>query len=179
MHFHQSIIFILLSLIHSLRKHPFVLALRRQGRFARGKRPQRRRARTNGCFRRLLDTVICKKQLPKFVFEISQLVSELGSQLISYQLVWSRVSSDNMDCPSPVTLIQHCRFEFTDSGKPGVLEQSVYVRGLRSSSLSLSVLCLPQHQLRYHLLFVPTQCSEQHFKLTSQCCSMIQSTTSI
>ena len=32
----------------SLRKHPFLLALRR-----RAKRPQRRRARKNGCFRRL------------------------------------------------------------------------------------------------------------------------------
>ena len=37
--------------IHSLRKHPFLLALRRWERF---KRPQRRRARRNGCFRRLL-----------------------------------------------------------------------------------------------------------------------------
>ena len=35
----------------SLRKHPFLLALRRWGRFA--KRPQRRRGRRNGCFRRL------------------------------------------------------------------------------------------------------------------------------
>ena len=33
----------------SLRKHPFLLALRRRGRFAR-----RRRARRNGCFRRLM-----------------------------------------------------------------------------------------------------------------------------
>ena len=42
----------------SLRKHPFLLALRRWGRFARrnlrAKRPQRRRARRKGCFRRLL-----------------------------------------------------------------------------------------------------------------------------
>ena len=37
--------------IISLRKHPFLLALRRWERFA--KRPQRRRARRNGCFRRL------------------------------------------------------------------------------------------------------------------------------
>ena len=37
----------------SLRKHPFLLALRRWGRFARRKRPQRRRARRNGCCRRL------------------------------------------------------------------------------------------------------------------------------
>ena len=36
----------------SLRKHPFLLALRRRGRFA--KRPHRRRARRNGCFRRLV-----------------------------------------------------------------------------------------------------------------------------
>ena len=36
----------------SLRKHPFLLALRRWERF-RAKRPQRRRARRNGCFRRL------------------------------------------------------------------------------------------------------------------------------
>ena len=36
----------------SLRKHPFLLALRRWGRFA--KRPKRRRARRNGCFRRLV-----------------------------------------------------------------------------------------------------------------------------
>ena len=35
----------------SLRKHPFLLALRRWGH--RAKRPQRRRARRNGCFRRL------------------------------------------------------------------------------------------------------------------------------
>ena len=35
----------------SLRKHPFLLALRRWERFA--KRPRRRRARRNGCFRRL------------------------------------------------------------------------------------------------------------------------------
>ena len=44
----------------SLRKHPFILAPRRWGRFARrnvtllhAKRPQRRRARINGRFRRL------------------------------------------------------------------------------------------------------------------------------
>ena len=42
----------------SLREHPFLLALRRWGRFRRfarrnEKRPQRRRARRNGCFRRL------------------------------------------------------------------------------------------------------------------------------
>ena len=37
----------------SLRKHPFLLALRRWGR-VRAKRPQRRRAWRNGCFRRLL-----------------------------------------------------------------------------------------------------------------------------
>ena len=36
----------------SLRKHPFLLALRRWVRFARN-RPQRRRAWRNGCFRRL------------------------------------------------------------------------------------------------------------------------------
>ena len=36
----------------SLRKHPFLLALRRRARFA--KRPHRRRARRNGCFRRLI-----------------------------------------------------------------------------------------------------------------------------
>ena len=39
--------------INSLRKHSFLLALRRWKRFARRKRPQRRRARRNGCFRRL------------------------------------------------------------------------------------------------------------------------------
>ena len=39
----------------SLRKHPFLFVLRRRGRFAkRAKRPQRRRARRNGYFRRLL-----------------------------------------------------------------------------------------------------------------------------
>ena len=37
--------------LFSRRKHPFLLALRRWGRFA--KRPQRRRAGRNGCFRRL------------------------------------------------------------------------------------------------------------------------------
>ena len=41
----------------SLRKHPFLLALRHRGRFVsfrfRAKRPHRRRARRNGCFRRL------------------------------------------------------------------------------------------------------------------------------
>ena len=43
----------------SLRKHPFLLALRRWERFARrnvfllAKRPRRRRTRRNGCFRRL------------------------------------------------------------------------------------------------------------------------------
>ena len=39
----------------SLRKHPFLIALRRWGRFARRKR---RRARRNGCFRRLHVTVL-------------------------------------------------------------------------------------------------------------------------
>ena len=37
--------------LFSRRKHPFLLALRRWGRFA--KHPQRRRAGRNGCFRRL------------------------------------------------------------------------------------------------------------------------------
>ena len=35
----------------SLRKHPFLLTLRRWGHFA--KRPQRRKVRRNGCFRRV------------------------------------------------------------------------------------------------------------------------------
>ena len=42
---------------HSLGKHPFLLALRRgdvSRRFLRAKRPQRRRAWRNGCFRRLI-----------------------------------------------------------------------------------------------------------------------------
>ena len=47
----------MLSTSFSLRKHPFLLALRRWGRFARRKRqtkrPHRRRAKRNGCFRRL------------------------------------------------------------------------------------------------------------------------------
>ena len=44
--------FLLQGKVHaSLQKHPFLLALRRWGRFA--KRPRRRRARRNGCFRRL------------------------------------------------------------------------------------------------------------------------------
>ena len=38
------------SLTRSLREHPFLLTLRRWGRFAPA---QRRRARRNGCFRRL------------------------------------------------------------------------------------------------------------------------------
>ena len=42
--------------VPSLRKHPFLLALRRWGRFA--KRPQRRRARRNGCFRRLFSSYL-------------------------------------------------------------------------------------------------------------------------
>ena len=37
----------------SLRKHPFLPALRRWGRFLLSKRSQRRRVRRNGCFRRL------------------------------------------------------------------------------------------------------------------------------
>ena len=41
----------MIGFFHSLRKHPFLLALCRWGRFA--KRPQRRRARRNGCFRGL------------------------------------------------------------------------------------------------------------------------------
>ena len=57
LNFHKSIHICLQS---SLRKHPFLLTLRCWGRFARrktflrAKRPQRRRARRNGCFRRLL-----------------------------------------------------------------------------------------------------------------------------
>ena len=70
------------------------------------------------------------------------------------QLVWSSASSDNMDSPSPVTLVQYCSSDFSDSGEPGVFRQSVYVRGVRSSSLSLSVLWLPQHKLRCLLRFV-------------------------
>lgn len=29
--------------------------------------------------------------------------------------------------PSPVTLVYHCRFEFTNGEEPGVLEQNVYL----------------------------------------------------
>ena len=48
--------------INSLRKHSFLLALRRWKRFARRKRPQRRRARRNGCFRRLRHQWDCDYQ---------------------------------------------------------------------------------------------------------------------
>ena len=68
--------------------------------------------------------------------------------------VWLGTSSDNMDSPSSVTLVWHCRSEVSDNGESGVFKQSVRVRGLRSSSLSLSVLWLPQHKLRCLLLFV-------------------------
>ena len=51
---HHHKLRVLLLVAVSLRKHPFLFALRRWGRFARRtKRPQRRRARRNGCFRRL------------------------------------------------------------------------------------------------------------------------------
>ena len=60
---------------------------------------------------------------------------------VKVSLVWPSSSLDNMDSPSSV-LVWHCGSEFSDSGEPGVLKQSVYVRGLRSSSLSLSVLWL-------------------------------------
>ena len=40
---------------YSLRKHPILLAVRCWGRFA--KRPQRGRARRNGCFRRLIKLI--------------------------------------------------------------------------------------------------------------------------
>ena len=58
------------DLISSLRKHPFLLALRRWGRFVsfrfRAKRPQRRRARRNGCFRRLAAETLKKiRKAPK------------------------------------------------------------------------------------------------------------------
>ena len=46
----SAIIIIIIDPSCSLRKHPFLLALRR---FFRAKRPQRRRARRNECFRRL------------------------------------------------------------------------------------------------------------------------------
>ena len=55
----------------SLRKHPFLLALRRWGRFARrnllAKRPRRRRVRRNGCFRGLKGNLLSYSQcLVKF-----------------------------------------------------------------------------------------------------------------
>ena len=54
--------------IISQRKHPFLLALRRLGRFARRKRPRRRRATRNGCFRRLQDNCLEKDVLyPDFL----------------------------------------------------------------------------------------------------------------
>ena len=59
-----------------------------------------------------------------------------------------------MDFPSPVSLVQRCRSEFSDSVELGVFMQSVYVRGVRFSSLSFSVLWLPQHKLLCLLLFV-------------------------
>ena len=55
----------------SLRKHPFLLALRRCGRFARrnllAKRPRQRRVRRNGCFRGLKGNLLSYSQgLVKF-----------------------------------------------------------------------------------------------------------------
>ena len=41
------------------------------------------------------------------------------------QLVWSTASSHNMDLPSPVTVVQHCRSETSDGKEPSVLKQSV------------------------------------------------------
>ena len=55
--------------ICSLRQHPFLLALCRWGRFLRAKRPQRRRARRNGCFRRLIHLHI--SLFPVICFELS------------------------------------------------------------------------------------------------------------
>ena len=55
--------------ICSLRQHPFLLALCRWGRFLRAKRPQRRRARRNGCFRRLTHLHI--SLFPVICFELS------------------------------------------------------------------------------------------------------------
>ena len=51
-----------INISNSLRKHPFLLALHLRGRFARrfllSKRPKRRGARRNGCFRRLYQQLI-------------------------------------------------------------------------------------------------------------------------
>ena len=58
----------------SLRKHPFLLALRRWGRFARrfllAKRPQRRRVKKNGCFRRLIFCLVKNIQFSIFCIQI-------------------------------------------------------------------------------------------------------------
>ena len=57
----------------SLRQQPFLLALRRRGRFAN--RPQRRRARRNGCFCRLSKPLCIGQPLvierPSATFRIS------------------------------------------------------------------------------------------------------------
>ena len=39
-----------------------------------------------------------------------------------------------MDSPSPVTLVQHCSSEFSDSGEPSVFKQSVYVYSSQNQS---------------------------------------------
>ena len=65
-----------------------------------------------------------------------------------YRLVWSqRQLGQQLDSPS-------CRSEFSDSVENGVFNQSVYIRGIGSSSLCLSVLWLPQHKPQCLLLFL-------------------------
>ena len=80
--FNQSLVFFPYVNFDSLRKHPFLFALRRCGHFAR-KRPQRRRARRNGCFRRLKLWRSCDIVLRCLQNKVEKRINELPELLPS------------------------------------------------------------------------------------------------
>ena len=80
--FNQSLVFFPYVNFDSLRKHPFLVPLRRCGRFAR-KRPQRRRARRNGCLRRLKLWRSCDIVLRCLQNKVEKRINELPELLPS------------------------------------------------------------------------------------------------
>ena len=83
-------------IIISLQKNLPLLALRRCGRCARfarflhAKRPQRRRARSNGCFRRLHHQVVYQFNPLLFIFHFKLKVDRLQIIVVATQVAQAR-----------------------------------------------------------------------------------------
>ena len=103
----------------SLRKHPFLLALRRRGRFARrnlrAKHPHRRRARRNGCFCRLAPLLISDRFLRRKLSEMSSVSSPLALKICPQMHASRKMANFAKIQRCPKGPLEKCNFDENSS----------------------------------------------------------------